>query len=279
MPELPEIETIFNYLQRTINNNIIEQVIVRQFTLRWPIDNKLGFFLKNSLINRIYRRAKYLLIDCYKQKTNHYYHLIIHLGMAGKLTVVNNDVVHNKHDHVDFKLHNGKVLRYTDPRRFGSITLTNTNPLQHFLLINLGPEPFDVNFNAKYLLKKAYNKRLSIKQFIMDSKVVVGIGNIYANEALFAAKIHPLSTVKNMSLLQFKLLVKNIKKTLKEAILQGGTTLRDFFDPSGSKGKFINALKVYGKSNQSCTVCSHQIKHAKLGQRSTFFCNNCQLLV
>ena len=278
MPELPEIETICNYLKTAITDCKIEQVVVRKSSLRWPVDNRLSNILQNSIIKRVYRRAKYLLIDYYNNKKTVNGHLIIHLGMSGRLSIVNKATPAKKHDHIDFILHNGRILRYCDPRRFGAVLWTNNNPLEHKLLAHLGPEPFDPLFDAKYLFEKSKRTNLSIKQFIMNNKIVVGVGNIYANEALFAAKIHPLSVSKQLTLLHLKSLVIAIRKILKQAILQGGTTLKDFFDPTGSSGKFFNNLKVYGKSQQACLVCNTIIKQIKLGQRSTFFCHNCQII-
>lgn len=278
MPELPEIETICTNLQQSISNYTIEQIIIRNPSLRWPINPHLSNILQNSVIKHIYRRAKYLLIACYNKNSGES-HLIIHLGMSGKLSVVNQSTPVIKHDHVDFVLREGVVLRYNDPRRFGSVLWTNNNPLEHNLLAHLGPEPFDPIFNAKYLFNQTKNKNVLIKQLIMNNKIVVGVGNIYANEALFRAKIHPLSISKNLSLLHLKNLVMAIRSILKQAISKGGTTLKDFFDPTGLPGTFVNTLKVYGKANQNCLVCNTKISQVKLGQRSTFFCDNCQFIV
>lgn len=277
MPELPEIETICRHLQHAIVNYCIKQVIIRNHSLRFPINLDLNDILQGSIINKIHRRAKYLLIDCYHQSSDLNGSLIIHLGMSGKLSILDAATPVTKHDHLDLVLQNNTILRYNDPRRFGAIIWTAINPLEHNLLAHLGPEPFDVGFTAKYLFTKAQKKNLTIKQFIMDNKIVVGIGNIYANEALFLSKIHPLSIAKNLSLDHMKTLIIIIRKILKQAILQGGTSLKDFFDPAGKSGTFSKSLQIYGRVNQSCYICGTIIKQIKLGQRSTFFCTTCQI--
>ena len=281
MPELPEIETICKSLQSTITNQQIKQVIIRKSTLRWPINPKLNQILQNKIIKNITRRAKYLLINCYDQKNISCGYLIIHLGMSGKLSIIpkgtKNYNIINKHDHVDLVLHNNTILRYNDPRRFGAILWTTDNPLKHKLLIHLGPEPFDPIFTAKYLFKKATKITIPIKQFIMNNKIVVGVGNIYANEALFAAKIHPFTPTNKLSLTKIQNLTIAIKRILTAAILEGGTTLKDFFNTDGKPGYFAQTLKVYGRSNKPCVNCSTIISQIRLGQRSTFFCGTCQL--
>lgn len=274
MPELPEVETICKRLQTAIINQTIKKIIIRVKSLRWPIDPTLPQTLSNKIIKKIYRRAKYLLIEC----SNGY--LIIHLGMSGKISILSQSFQNyntiNKHDHVDLILKNKTIVRYNDPRRFGAILWTTNNPLNHPLLKNLGPEPFDINFSAEYLFKKANKLSLPIKQFIMNNKVVVGIGNIYANEALFMANINPNHITKNISLNKLQDLVVAIKEVLKTAILAGGTTLKDFYDPHGNPGYFAQNLKIYGRSNQPCLVCSTIIEQIKTAQRSTFFCKTCQ---
>lgn len=277
MPELPEIETICLDLQKKIINTTITKTIVRQKSLRWPINPKLPKILINYKILAIKRRAKYLLISCYNKKLNKHGTLIIHLGMSGKLIITEQVNTFKKHDHVDFILDNNIILRYNDPRRFGAILWTNKDPLTHKLLINLGAEPLDLRVNANYLLNKALNKNLSIKKFIMHNKIIVGIGNIYANEALFAAKIHPNTMAKKLDLNQMNKLLMAIRNILNIAIQQGGTTLKDFFSPNGQTGKFVNELKVYGKNKQACLECNTIINQLILGQRSTFYCPKCQI--
>jgi formamidopyrimidine-DNA glycosylase len=200
--------------------------------------------------------------------------------MSGKIIILPENSLNfnniNKHDHVDIILNNNTIIRYHDPRRFGAILWTTEDPYNHFLLNHLGPEPFDKTFSSEYLFKKAHKKLLPIKQFIMDNKIVVGIGNIYANEALFAAKINPLCITKNLNLIQFDSLIKSIKIILKTAIAKGGTTLKDFCNINGEPGYFAQTLQVYGRYNKPCLICNAIISEIKIGQRSTFFCNICQ---
>jgi formamidopyrimidine-DNA glycosylase len=279
MPELPEIETISRHLSANIVDSVIKQIIVRAKSLRWPINQQLNKILTNYKITNITRRAKYLLITCRNPKNQSTGNLIIHLGMSGKLTIMPPNTPLQKHDHVDFILNNDSVVRYNDPRRFGMILWTTADPLQHKLLRHLGLEPFAKQCNANYLFNQAQNKRLPIKQFIMDNKIIVGVGNIYANEALFAAKIHPLCPANTLTLIQFKLLLQKIRKILKQAIALGGTTLKDFLDPLGKSGTFVNLLKIYGKAQQSCSCCNTSIEQLKIGQRTTFYCPNCQIII
>jgi formamidopyrimidine-DNA glycosylase len=274
MPELPEVETVCQSLKKIAINQQIQTIIIRQYSLRWPINPKLEKILANITIKNIYRRAKYILIDCYIGC------LIIHLGMSGKISILSKQSINyniiTKHDHYDIILNNNIIIRYNDPRRFGAMLWTEDDPSRHNLLINLGIEPFDPKFNAKYLFNKAKKTLSPVKQFIMNNKIVVGVGNIYANEALFEACINPASLAKNINLNQLNYLVKAIKKILKIAIAQGGTTLKDFFDPNGTPGYFVQSLKVYGRTNQPCLTCRAHISQIKLGQRSTFFCEFCQ---
>lgn len=277
MPELPEIETICQQLQHLIVNSSIIATIMRQKILRWPINPKLPKILINYQITSIKRRGKYLLIFCYNQNLNKHGNLIIHLGMSGKLIIANKLDPLQKHDHVDFILDNGMILRYHDARRFGAIIWTHKDPLTHKLLINLGAEPLEPAIDASYLFNKAANTNLSIKQFIMNNKIIVGIGNIYANEALFAAKIHPKTIAKKLNLCQMEQLLISIRNVLNAAIKQGGTTFKDFLNPYGQIGNFVNHLKVYGRHNQACLDCNNIINQLNLGQRSTFYCPVCQI--
>jgi len=201
----------------------------------------------------------------------------MHLGMSGRLQALSQKTVAQKHDHVDIGFANGAWLRYTDPRRFGAILWTTEPPLEHKLLIDLGPEPFDKAFNGKLMLQKARNKKIPVKAFIMDSKVVVGVGNIYASEALFAAKIHPLTPAQQVSLEQYDILTKHIIRILKLAIKNGGTTLKDFLDVSGKPGYFSQQLQVYGRAGLPCNSCDTAIMSQQIGQRNTFFCPQCQI--
>lgn len=280
MPELPEVETICRALKQQIINCQIKKLIIRKDSLRWKINDQLANILPNKIIKTIQRRAKYLLINCIDTNTVSCGHLIIHLGMSGKIIILPENSLNynniNKHDHVDIMLHNNTIIRYHDPRRFGAILWTTEDPYKHFLLHHLGPEPFDTTFSSEYLFKKAHNKLLPIKQFIMDHKIVVGIGNIYANEALFAAKINPLCITKNLNLIQFDNLIKSIKIILTTAIAKGGTTLKDFYNINGEPGYFAQTLQVYGRSNKPCLICKTILSKINIAQRSTFFCNTCQ---
>ena len=270
MPELPEVETTCRGISPHINNNIITDVIVRNRNLRWPIPTGLKTKLKDQKIISVTRRAKYLLV---KTEVGT---LIIHLGMSGSLRILPKAAAVEKHDHFEIQFKSGICLRLKDPRRFGSVLWTKKDPLKHKLLINLGPEPLDEEFNATLLFDKSRKRKTTIKQFIMDAKIVVGVGNIYASEALFLSSIHPKRLAGKLSKAQSLSLTKAIKKILKQAIKQGGTTLKDFTSSDGKPGYFSQKLKVYNRAEESCLTCKKPIKQITLGQRSTFYCPNCQ---
>jgi formamidopyrimidine-DNA glycosylase len=272
MPELPEVETTLRGIQPFVKSQKIIDVIVRHPSLRWPIPGNINKVLKNQVINDIQRRGKYLL---FKTKLGT---LILHLGMSGSLRVLNNAEPPQKHDHIDVKLANHYILRLRDPRRFGAFLWTEQDPNEHSLLKNLGPEPLNSEFTAQYLWQKLQNRKAPIKSLIMDSKMVVGVGNIYATEALFAAGIHPLLPAQNLSLEKCSVLVKEIKKILRAAIKQGGTTLKDFQHGEGKPGYFKLHLKAYGRDGLPCLKCSNPLKEIRLGQRSTVYCPKCQKL-
>jgi formamidopyrimidine-DNA glycosylase len=271
MPELPEVETTRRGIAPYILNHAIDKIIIRAPKLRWPIPKNIAKILPGQTVRSIDRRAKYLLLN-FDTGT-----LIMHLGMSGRLQTLPTEIPAQKHDHVDIKFSNGSLLRYTDPRRFGAILWTSDLPTEHKLLKDLGPEPFTTEFNGKYLFAQAKTKKVAVKNFIMDAKVVVGVGNIYASEALFAAKIDPRTPAQNVAPEQYAVLAKHIKQILRAAIAQGGTTLKDFFDNSGKPGYFKQKLKVYGRKDLSCMVCENIIQAAMIGQRNTFFCTNCQV--
>ncbi len=247
----------------------IQAVIVRQSKLRWPIPQEI-FTIHNFSVLGVSRRAKYILIHTCKGT------IIIHLGMSGCLRILKNAVPHQKHDHVDFILTNGLVLRYTDPRRFGAVLWTAFDPLQFPLLINLGPEPFSSIFNGNYLFRFAQKKKGMIKQLIMDQNIVVGIGNIYANEALFLAKILPFRSAFTLTLIECKMLVRCLKKILRKAISLGGTTLRNYLSATGKPGYFAQTLWVYGRQGEKCRSCQSALASIRIGQRSTIYCPDCQ---
>ncbi|VAW75472.1 Formamidopyrimidine-DNA glycosylase [hydrothermal vent metagenome] len=270
MPELPEVETTKRGIEPYILGKSIQQLVVRQSRLRWPVPKPLARYLKGQQIERIARRGKYLLLSI-----NHGT-LIIHLGMSGSLRMLKQMIPPGPHDHVDLAFSNGSVLRYTDPRRFGAWLWTAEPVKQHPLLINLGPEPLSTHFNADYLYHYSSKRKQAIKAFIMNAHTVVGIGNIYANESLFRAGIHPSRAAGCISQQRYEILVDSIKNILQAAIEQGGTTLRDFVDGEGKPGYFQQQLQVYGCAGNPCRNCGAAIKEKRLSQRSTFYCSRCQ---
>jgi len=270
MPELPEVETTRRGIQPHIQGHTIEKIIVRDHRLRWPIPRKLNARLQGQTIHDVSRRGKYLLI------TTEAGTLIMHLGMSGSLRVVTCDTPSEKHDHVDIVLDNQQCLRLRDPRRFGAVLFSEDEPLRHELLRDLGPEPLDKAFNAEYLFARSRKRKACIKAFIMDSHIVVGVGNIYANEALFAAGIHPKRAAGKVTRAQFELLVQAIKKVLRAAIKAGGTTLRDFTRSDGKPGYFRQSLQIYDREGEPCPKCGKPITLAVIAQRSSYYCTHCQ---
>ncbi len=271
MPELPEVETCRQGLIPHILHHTISNVIVRNPNLRWPIPAKLKHHLQHQKITAITRRGKYLLFTLSSSAT-----LLLHLGMSGRIRIVPIETPIQKHDHVDIILDNGTCIRFNDSRRFGSLLWTDADPMQHSLLIQLGPEPLEANFNANYLHTILIKRSQAIKLAIMDSHTVVGVGNIYANEALFLSGIHPHRPAKSLTKNECQHLVKNIKKVLQAAIKAGGTTLRDFISVDGKPGYFQQTLLVYGRAGEPCTQCGTVLQESRLGQRSTVFCLTCQ---
>jgi formamidopyrimidine-DNA glycosylase len=270
MPELPEVETIMCGLKPHMEGVVIQNVIVRQHQLRWPIPSELRNHLKQQQIIRLSRRGKYLLVHLTSGT------LIVHLGMSGSLRILNSNIPNKNHDHVDIILSNNTMLRYNDPRRFGAILWTQEDPCTHPLIKSIGIEPLDPLFTGMYLHSRATKRQVAIKSFIMDSKVVAGIGNIYATEALFLSHIHPTLAAGQISMTEYEQLVKAIKEILTQAITAGGTTLKDFINSDGKPGYFSQKLKVYGRATLPCSVCKTPLQSLKLGQRSTFFCELCQ---
>ena len=254
MPELPEVETTRKGIEPHLLHQKISNIIIRQKQLRWPIPLSIKSALKNQTITAIERRAKYLLIKSAAGT------LIIHLGMSGSLRVLASNTPAQKHDHFEIQLSNGQCLRLRDPRRFGAVLWTDEDPLQHKLLINLGPEPLHEEFNATTIYQLSRNRKVSIKQFIMNANIVCGVGNIYASEALFLSGIHPKRQAGRVSLKRYAVLCKNIKTILKHSIKLGGTSLRDFTREDGSPGYFKQQLRVYGQANQPCPNCQQPIR-------------------
>ncbi|MCP3290850.1 bifunctional DNA-formamidopyrimidine glycosylase/DNA-(apurinic or apyrimidinic site) lyase, partial [Aeromonas hydrophila] len=245
------------------------RVVVRDGRLRWPVPGEIQE-LVDLTIHRVSRRAKYLLLE------TDFGTAILHLGMSGSLRVLDIGTPAEKHDHVDIELANGKLLRLNDPRRFGALLWTREPAEAHALLAKLGPEPLTDAFNADYLRERAKGRSTAIKTFLMDNHVVVGVGNIYANEALYAAGIHPKRAAGNISAERLGTLVAEIKRVLAEAIRQGGTTLKDFTSADGKPGYFVQQLQVYGRGGQPCFHCHTLLSEIRLGQRTTVFCSHCQ---
>lgn len=270
MPELPEVETTCRGISPHVINNKIKHVIVRDRRLRWPIDNNLETYINNQPFDSLERRAKYLL---FKNKRGT---MILHLGMSGSLRIVTNNEAAEKHDHVEIQFIDGKCLRFRDPRRFGSIHWTEDDPFEHKLIKPLGPEPLSRSFNGKLLYDLSRNKKQAIKNFIMDSHIVVGVGNIYASESLFAAGIKPTTMAGKVSLPRYETLSKEIKKVLKKAIKKGGTTLKDFTNGEGKPGYFRHELQVYDREGETCKQCHNKIKRKIIGQRASYYCSSCQ---
>lgn len=269
MPELPEVETTRRGIAPHLKGRTVTELVVRQPQLRWPIPAELHELLPDQPVLSVERRAKYLLIR-FEPGT-----LLLHLGMSGSLRLVAVDQEAGKHDHVDICLDSGMALRLTDPRRFGAV-LWQPKGEQHSLLSSLGPEPLTDAFTAEHLVSCAKGRRTAIKTFIMDNHIVVGVGNIYANEALYAAGIHPKRAAGRISSERLASLVDEIKRVLARAIEQGGTTLKDFVGGDGKPGYFAQQLNVYGRAGEPCMGCGRELTEIRLGQRSTVFCSHCQ---
>ena len=269
MPELPEVETTKRGLEPLIVNRQILSAHIYKKKLRWEIPSHLIDTLKKKTINNISRRAKYLLIELDNGQ------LVIHLGMSGSISIASSKEPLKKHHHFELKLDNLTSIRFHDPRRFGSI-LWQDNGGQLKLLDDLGPEPLSYEFNNEVLYNASIGKSKNIKAFIMDSKVVVGVGNIYASESLFLAGISPKRLSGKTSRDRYKTLTKSIKKILADAINNGGTTLNDFSNVDGNPGYFSQVLSVYGREDMSCNRCDGKIKRIIQNQRATYYCPQCQ---
>ncbi len=270
MPELPEVETTRRGVEPHVRDRRIERLIVRQPRLRWPIPPELGALLEGQTIERVERRGKYLLVP-FAHGT-----LIMHLGMSGSLRIIASGLTVGKHDHVDIELSSGQALRFTDPRRFGAMLWQPSGERMHPLLAELGPEPLTGDFNGGYLFERSRGRSAPVKAFLMDSHIVVGVGNIYANEALFGAGIRPERAAGRISRARYAVLADEVKRVLARSIKQGGTTLRDFVGGDGNPGYFRQQLNVYGRGDEPCRVCGSSLKEIRLGQRSTVFCRRCQ---
>ncbi|MDO8892542.1 MAG: bifunctional DNA-formamidopyrimidine glycosylase/DNA-(apurinic or apyrimidinic site) lyase [Sulfurimicrobium sp.] len=270
MPELPEVETTRRGLAPHLSGQRIAAVIVRNARLRFPIVPELARMLPGLEIKGIARRGKYLLLDCGQGW------LILHLGMSGSLRILPEATPEEKHDHFDLVLENGFCMRLRDPRRFGAVIWTQTDPMRHPLLVKLGVEPLTADFDGVWLYQVTRGKKTSIKQTLMDGHLVVGVGNIYANEALFRAGIKPTLPASRLGRERCGRLARAVKAVLEQAIAAGGSSLRDFVDSSGKPGYFQQQYFVYGRAGAPCHVCASPIRLLRQGQRSTFYCPCCQ---
>lgn len=269
MPELPEVETTRRGIAPHVVGRAVAAVEVREPRLRWPVPPDLAERLRGRRIDALERRAKYLLFAAGTDT------LLVHLGMSGSLKFLPRAAAHGTHDHVDVHFEGGGCLRFTDPRRFGSFHLTSA-PAEHPLLRALGPEPFAAAFDADYLWRTSRGRKVAIKQHLMNGHVVVGVGNIYASEALYRAGIHPARPAGRLSRARFEPLVASVRAVLEEAIAEGGTTLRDFVGADGKPGYFATELAVYGREGEPCKQCGGPIRRSVIGQRATYYCTRCQ---
>jgi len=270
MPELPEVETTRRGLAPLLVGKRIKTAVVRHHGLRQPVPRNLPDLLKGATIRNLARRGKYLLVDCGKGT------LILHLGMSGRLWVVDAATPPGRHDHFDLVMESGTVVRLRDPRRFGLVLWTTGDPLRHRLLADLGPEPLAPEFDGETLYRAIHHRNAAIKQVLMDSRVVAGIGNIYANEALFHAGIDPRTPARRIGPERCRLLAQGIRKTLESAIVAGGSSVRDYVGSDGMAGNFQNQFMVYGRAGEPCRRCGAKIREVRQGQRSTYYCPRCQ---
>ena len=274
MPELPEVETTLRGIQPHLDGRRIRRWIVRQPRLRQVITPDMPEQVAGQLICSLQRRSKYLLIGLERGS------LLVHLGMSGSLRMVTAASPPRPHDHLDLLLDDGGCLRFHDPRRFGTFIWITHPPEQalrmHPLLKDLGPEPLGPDFSGELLYRRSRTRRVAIKAFIMDQRVVVGVGNIYANEALFQVGLHPARTCASLTLTECETLAATIRVLLAAAIAQGGTTLRDFVNEAGQPGYFAQQLQVYGRTAEPCPRCGQPIQSQRIGQRSSFYCLSCQ---
>lgn len=268
MPELPEVETTRRGIEPWLDGQLIHAIDIRNGALRWPVSDEL-YRLQDQRVSQVLRRGKYILLELESGT------LIIHLGMSGSLRVVDASAEIKKHDHIDIVISNGKRLRFNDPRRFGCLLWT-TDWRQHALIRALGPEPLGEDFDVDYFYQALQKRSSPIKLAVMDSHLVVGVGNIYANEALFMSRIDPRRAANKISKVRVAALRNAIIEVLGNAIRQGGTTLRDFVNSDGKPGYFSQQLRVYGKAGTPCLVCATELKEVRQSARSTVFCPQCQ---
>ena len=267
MPELPEVETTLRGIAPYVEGQKITDITVRQPRLRWPVTDNIQDLVREQTVRQLTRRAKYIVLQLDSGS------ILIHLGMSGSLRVVEPKENWRKHDHIEMQLANNQALLYHDPRRFGCWLWSAT---EHSQLDNLGPEPLTEAFHGGHLYEASRSRKMAVKPFIMTNSIVVGVGNIYASEALFRSGIRPDRAACNISKKRYDELAKNIKDVLAAAIYQGGTTLRDFVNSEGKPGYFQQSLDVYGRGGGSCNQCQTTLKEIRLGQRSSVFCPRCQ---
>ena len=270
MPELPEVETTRRGLLPHVVGRRIEGVVVRNRHLRWPVPRGLERHVVGERVRDIRRRGKYLLFECGEG------HLLVHLGMSGRLSLVSEDAPPRRHDHVDLRLDDRRALRLTDPRRFGAFLWLPDPAERHVLLRDLGMEPLESAFDGAALHRLAQGRRVAVKQFLMNSRIVTGVGNIYASEALHRAGIHPERSAGRISRARWDRLAVAIRETLENALAAGGTTLRDYASAEGRPGGFQAQCAVYGRAGLPCRACGAPIRAVRQGQRSTFYCPRCQ---
>ena len=271
MPELPEVETTVRGISPLMKGNTVTRLTVRESRFRWPVPDTLGSQIVGKRIDCIQRRAKYILIKVGGG------HVLIHLGMSGSIRGSTIKEPPRPYDHVEFEINGDQLLRLRDPRRRGCVLWIDGDPDDFHLLANLGPEPLSKEFNGEYLYAVSQKRRTAVKNMIMDSKVVAGLGNIYASEVLFRAGIHPTISVNRISVDRYRRLVKCIQKTMWAAIDAGGVTLRDFKSVTGQPGNFNQRLKVYQREGNPCKRCGTSINCTRvIRQRSTYYCEKCQ---
>jgi formamidopyrimidine-DNA glycosylase len=270
MPELPEVETTRRGIEPHVTGRLITRLAVHEPRLRWPVDPKLAGWARGQRILGVSRRAKYLLLGLERG------HLLLHLGMSGSLRVLPVRTAREPHDHFDLEMDSGWLLRFNDPRRFGSLHHWPGNPAEHVLLRRLGPEPLEDAFDGAYLHRVLRGRRVAVKLAIMNAQLVVGVGNIYASEALFRAGIRPGRAARSLTRAGCAALAQAIKAVLLDAIAAGGTSLRDFMGADGSPGYFAQKLFVYGRAGEPCLTCGTPIRHRVMGQRATYWCPSCQ---
>jgi len=270
LPELPEVETTRRGLAPHVRRRRIAALSVYERRLRWPVTRELPGQVAGQRIVRVGRRAKYLLLELESGT------LLLHLGMSGNLRAVPADSPRVTHDHFDLVLDSGLALRFNDPRRFGSLLYTSADPGEHPLLASLGPEPLAAAFDADYLFRITRGRRVAIKQLLMNSRLVVGVGNIYASEALFRARIRPQRPARTLSRADAGRLVRGVRAVLGQAIRAGGTTLRDYLGADGAPGYFRQRLYVYERRGKPCRRCRTPVRAVVQGQRSTYYCPSCQ---